>query len=51
MATDILQGILTGFSTGIGVGIANWLLIKRLERLEDRVRNVKNGVNNHIEKN
>lgn len=34
---ELLQGILTGFSTGIGVGFANWLLIKRLEAIEHKL--------------
>jgi len=31
---DLMQGILTGFCSGIGMGLANWLLIKRLEKVE-----------------
>lgn len=38
------QAILTGFFTGIGVGLANWLLIKRLEHIETHIKkNIKNG--------
>lgn len=40
---DMVQAILTGFFTGIGVGLANWLLIKRLEKLEKQVQKKING--------
>ena len=26
-----------GFSTGIGVGVANWIFIKRLEHIEKKI--------------
>ena len=46
---EIWQGIINGFSTGIGVGLANWLAIKRLEhlekRFEDKINQKKNEVN------
>ena len=35
---DIMQGILNGFATGIGVGIANYLIIKRFEIIEKRIQ-------------
>ncbi|MDP3765297.1 MAG: hypothetical protein Q8R04_02190 [Nanoarchaeota archaeon] len=42
---DIWQGIVQGFSTGLGVGFANWLLIKRLEALEKKLQIKINGRN------
>ena len=33
---DIIGNIFAGFSTGLGVGFANWLFIKRLESLEKK---------------
>ena len=35
---DITQGILNGFATGIGAGIANYLIIRRLETIENRIQ-------------
>lgn len=40
---DMIQAILTGFFTGIGVGLANWLLIRRLENIEKRIQERMNG--------
>jgi len=37
MALDIWGGVIQGFSTGIGVGLSNWIFIKRLEKLEERL--------------
>lgn len=31
------QGVLNGFFTGLGVGLANWIFIKRLEYLEKKI--------------
>jgi hypothetical protein len=36
--TDLIPGIVSGFATGIGVGLANWVFIKRLEEFEKKVR-------------
>lgn len=33
-----MQGILNGFATGIGAGIANYLIIRRLETIEKRIQ-------------
>lgn len=41
---DMIQAILTGFFTGIGVGLANWLLIRRLENIEKRIQEKMNGI-------
>ena len=39
----IIQVLIGGFAAGVGSGLANWLLIKRLEKIEMRViNNVKN---------
>lgn len=36
MGTEVyIAGIITGFCSGIGTGLANWLLIKRLEHIEN----------------
>ena len=35
---DITQGILNGFATGIGAGIANYLIIRRLETIEKGIQ-------------
>ena len=35
---DITQGIINGFATGIGAGIANYLIIRRLETIEKRIQ-------------
>lgn len=45
MAVEIVNGVVQGFATGIGVGLANWFLIKRLGSLEHRVRGKLNGRN------
>ncbi len=37
ISTEIIQGIIMGFSTGIGVGVANWIFIKRLEHIEEKI--------------
>ena len=42
-AIEIWQGVVQGFSTGLGVGIANWLLIRRLEHLENKIQKKING--------
>jgi len=34
---ELWQGIINGFATGIGVGLANWIAIKRLENLEKKM--------------
>jgi hypothetical protein len=36
--TDILQSIIQGFTTGIGSGLSTWLIIKRLEKLEHKIK-------------
>ena len=41
VAVDLTQGIMNGFATGVGVGLANWIIIKRLENLEKREKLVK----------
>lgn len=41
MAIDLWQGIVNGFSSGLGVGIANYLILKRLEMIEARLRGKK----------
>ena len=48
MNIEIWNGIIQGFSTGIGVGFANWLFIKRLEHLE---KNIKLKINGKTKKN
>ena len=40
---DLWQGILNGFASGIGVGLSNWLLIKRLEKMELKLLKRRNG--------
>lgn len=45
---EIWQGIVNGFSTGIGVGLANWIAIKRLEHLEKRI---EKRINKNADKN
>ena len=40
---DILQGVLTGFATGLGAGAANYFIIKRLEKIEKRIQEKMNG--------
>ena len=40
---DLWQGIVQGFATGLGVGFANWLFIKRLESLEKKLQNKINN--------
>lgn len=45
---DLLQGILSGFAGGIGAGLANYFIIKRLEQAEKRIQeklNLLNGKN------
>ena len=32
-----MNSVIQGFATGIGAGISNWLLIKRLEHLEKKI--------------
>ena len=27
-----------GFATGLGVGIVNWLFVKRLEKIEEKIK-------------
>ena len=39
----LYQGIIQGFATGIGVCLANWFLIKRLEGIEFKLREKVNG--------
>ena len=41
---DLLQGILTGFATGLGAGAANYFIIKRLEKIEKRIQEKINGL-------
>jgi len=43
MTIDVWNGIVQGFSTGIGVGLSNWILIKRLENLEKRLQDKTNN--------
>ena len=43
MAVDLWQGVVNGFASGLGVGMANWLLIKRLERFETKIKEGVNG--------
>ena len=40
---DLVQGIMNGFAAGLGAGIANWLLIKRLEIIEKKIQNKVNN--------
>ena len=35
---DVMQGILTGFATGLGAGAANYFIIKRLENIEKKIQ-------------
>jgi len=49
MASEIVQVVIQGFSTGLGVGIANWLLIKRLEYVESGI--IKKYLNTFLKKN
>jgi len=35
---DVIQGIITGFATGLGAGAANYFIIKRLEKIENRIQ-------------
>lgn len=34
MAIEILQIILTAFFSGLGTGLSNWLIVRRLEKIE-----------------
>jgi len=43
MAYEIWGGVVSGFATGLGVGVANWLFIKRLEKLEEKILSKRNG--------
>ncbi len=33
-----MQGVVTGFSTGLGAGIANYFFVKRFDRLETELK-------------
>lgn len=46
MALDIWGGVIQGFCTGAGVGLANWIFVKRLERFEERLFKKKRRGNN-----
>lgn len=35
---DLWQGIFNGFAAGIGVGVANWVFVRRLEHIEKTAR-------------
>jgi len=35
---DIIQGVIQGFSAGLGAGAANYFIIKRLEKIEKRIQ-------------
>ena len=41
---ELLQGILTGFASGLGAGAANYFIIKRFEKIEERIQEKLNGV-------
>ena len=43
MAVDLWSGVIQGFCTGEGVGLANWVFVKRLEVLEQKILKAKNG--------
>lgn len=34
---DIVQGVINGFSSGLGVGIANYFVLKRIEHIETKL--------------
>lgn len=42
---DITQSILNGFATGIGAGMANYLIIRRLETIERGIQAKINELN------
>jgi hypothetical protein len=39
---DIYTVVLTGFASGIGTGLSNWLIVKRLEHIENKVKGKMN---------
>ena len=41
MPLDLYNTVANGFATGLGVGLSNWLLIKRLESLEVKLKEKK----------
>lgn len=49
--TDWVTAILTGFFTGIGVAVAQWIkerkLDKHLDRLDNMVKTMKGAYNNN----
>lgn len=38
---NVTEIILSGFFTGIGVGLANWIFLKRLETIEKKLQKVQ----------
>ena len=48
MQIEIIQGIIQGFSTGLGVGIAHWIFIQRLEYWEKKI--IKKNINKILKK-
>ena len=38
---DIYTIVLTGFASGIGTGLSNWLIVKRLDHLETKMKGGK----------
>ena len=46
---DIWQGIFTGFCSGLGTGLANWIIIKRLDHIENKIKGgLKDGRHNKV---
>ena len=35
--SELVAGVVQGFSTGLGAGLANYLFMKRLENVEKRL--------------
>ena len=35
---DLWQGIMNGFATGIGAGVANYFIIRRFEKVEKKIQ-------------
>ena len=46
MALDFWGGVIQGFCTGAGVGLANWVFVKSLEKFEEKLLTKRNEGNN-----
>ena len=51
----LISYAMQGFATGLGVGIVNWLFVKRLEKIEEKIKidveDLKNKVAKAIKPN